>query len=314
LNNGFIYSDDNKRYHTFNYHLKHKFGCKVFKVSLNAGFTCPNIDGSKGYGGCSYCSSSGSGDFAGNPADNVLTQFESIKSKMHDKWQNGKYIAYFQAHTNTYAPVCRLKEIFEPVLGLENVVGLSIATRADALPDDVVNYLADLSRRTYLIVELGLQSVFDKTGEYINRCHTYEEFLQGYEKLAEKGINVCVHIINGLPFETHEMMMTTAKELAKLKLHSLKIHSLHIIRGTKIASAYLNGDFKLMTRDEYVNTVCDQLELLPPELIIQRVTGDGDAKQLIAPEWSIKKVCVINEIDKLMQKRNSWQGKRFNII
>ena len=197
--NGFIYSDDNKRYHTWNYHLRHKFGCKVMKIALNAGFTCPNIDGTKGTGGCSYCSSSGSGDFAGSPDESIIRQFEDIKEKMHKKWKSGKYMPYFQAHTNTYAPVEVLRERFEGVLRQSGVVGISIATRADCLGEDVLEYLSELNKRTYLIVELGLQSVFDRTGEIINRCHTYAEFLEGYNALTERGINVCVHLINGLP-------------------------------------------------------------------------------------------------------------------
>ena len=168
----FKYSDDNKRYHTWNYHLRHKFGGKVFKVALNAGFTCPNIDGTKGTGGCTYCSSLGSGDFAGDAQQTILEQFNEVKTKMHQKWPEAKYIPYFQAHTNTYAPAEVLRAKFEPVLAQENVVGISIATRADCLNPDALEYLSELNERTYLIVELGLQSIFDKTGEHINRCHS----------------------------------------------------------------------------------------------------------------------------------------------
>ena len=181
MENKFKYSNDNKRYHTWNYHLQRKFGGKVFKVALNGGFTCPNIDGKKGVGGCIYCSSSGSGDFAGDPSHNILTQFEEVKERMHKKWHEAKYIPYFQAHTNTYAPASVLRERFEPVLKQDNVVGISIATRADCLEDDVLDYLSELNERTYLVTELGLQTVFDETGEKINRCHTYAEFLDGYK-------------------------------------------------------------------------------------------------------------------------------------
>lgn len=308
MTNSFKYSSDNKRYHTWNYHLQQKFGQKVFKVSLNAGFTCPNIDGTKGYGGCIYCSSSGSGDFAGNPHDDVVTQFDKVRTQMHKKWPDAKYIAYFQAHTNTYAPLDILKQKFEPVLALENVVGLSIATRADALCDDVVDYLYELSKRTYLIVELGLQSVFDKTGELINRCHTYEEFLNGYNKLAEKGINICPHLIMGLPGETHEMMIESVKKTAALKPHAIKLHLLHILRDTKIADMYQKGMIKTLTREEYVDIIVDALEIIPPQTVIQRLTGDGGRDSLIAPLWSLKKFCVLNEIDKEMVRRNTYQG------
>lgn len=308
MNNEFIYSSDNKRYHTWNYHLQQKFGGKVFKVSLNAGFTCPNIDGTKGRGGCVYCSDSGSGDFAGNPCEDILTQFENVKNRMLKKWPKAKYIPYFQAHTNTYAPVEVLRSKFEPVLALDDVVGLSIATRADALDDAVVDYLEELSKRTYLVVELGLQSIFDETGKKINRCHTYSEFLDGYDRLYKRGINICPHLIMGLPGETHEMMLESVKATAELKPHAIKLHLLHILKDTPIAKMYERGEFKTLTRDEYVDIIVDALEIIPKEIIIQRLTGDGAKDSLIAPLWSLKKFCVLNEIDKEMVRRNCYQG------
>lgn len=307
--NPFPYSDDNKRYHTWNYHLRHTFGGKVMKISLNAGFTCPNIDGTKGFGGCSYCSGLGSGDFAGNAEDKLLMQFEEVKARMHKKWRDGKYMPYFQAHTNTYAPVEKLKKCFEPMLRQPDVVGLSIATRADCLPDDVLDYLSELNKRTYLLVELGLQSISDKTGERINRCHTYAEFLDGYNKLKERGIKVCVHLINGLPGENKEMMLESAAAVAKLKPHCVKLHLLHVLKNTRIAKELEKGEFELLTRDEYVDIIVSQLELFPKETVIQRLTGDGGRDTLIGPEWSLKKFVVLNEIDKEMLRRNTWQGK-----
>ena len=239
--NSFIYSDDNKRYHTWNYHLRHKFGCKVMKIALNAGFTCPNIDGTKGYGGCTYCSELGSGDFAGDPKDSIMYQFEDVRQRMHKKWHEGKYMPYFQAHTNTYASVDVLRDRFEGVLRQPNVVGISIATRADCLTDEVVDYLEELHSRTYLIVELGLQSVFDITGERINRCHTYAEFLDGYNRLKQRGINICVHLIDGLPGEDKLMMLESAKWVGELNPHCIKLHLLHIIDGTVLAKEYRDG-------------------------------------------------------------------------
>lgn len=309
MENKFKYSDDNKRYHTWNYHLHHKFGCKVFKVALNGGFTCPNIDGSKGTGGCIYCSG-GSGDFAGDPTHSILTQFDEVKTKMHRKWKEAKYIPYFQAHTNTYAPASVLRERFEPVLAQENVVGISIATRADCLADDVLEYLSELNERTYLIVELGLQTIFDETGEKINRCHTYADFLEGYEKLRARNINVCVHLIDGLPGETKEMMVQSAREVARLKPHCVKLHLLHVLKGTRLADMYANGEFSLMTREDYVETIVNQLEIFPEETVIQRLTGDGGRDSLIGPLWSLKKFVVLNEIDKLMLKRDTYQGAK----
>ena len=305
----FIYSDDNKRYHTWNYHLRHRFGCKVMKIALNAGFTCPNIDGTKGYGGCTYCSGSGSGDFAGNPEESIVRQFEEIKDPMHSKWKQGKYMPYFQAHTNTYADVDVLKKYYEPALRQRDVVGLSIATRADCLPDDVLDYLSELNDRTYLIVELGLQSIYDETGERINRCHTFDEFLSGYNKLKERGVNVCVHLIDGLPGETPEMMVRSAEVVGELKPHCVKLHLLHILKNTVMAKQYEEGQFRLLERDEYVDIIVRQLEVLPPETVIQRLTGDGGRESLIGPLWSLKKFEVLNAIDKEMEKRDTWQGK-----
>lgn len=311
MENLFPYSDDNKRYHTWNYHLRHTFGEKVMKISLNAGFTCPNIDGFKGVGGCTYCSSEGSGDFAGDPSLRLLEQFEEVRKRMHRKWSEGKYMPYFQAHTNTYAPVSVLRKCFEPMLRMENVVGLSIATRADCLADDVVEYLADLNCRTHLIVELGLQSIFDKTGERINRCHTYAEFLEGYNKLREKNIRVCVHLIDGLPGETKEMMIESAKAVAALEPYCVKLHLLHILKGTPIAAEFERGEFKLLELEEYVDIIVSQLEVFSPETVIQRLTGDGGRDSLIGPLWSLKKFVVLNEIDKEMLRRDTYQGAKF---
>ena len=311
MKSNFKYSNDNKRYHTWNYHLREKFGSKVFKVSLNGGFSCPNKDGTKGHGGCSYCSSSGSGDFAGMPQLSVTEQFESVKTQLHKKWKEAKYIPYFQANTNTYAPLDVLKAKYEEALSQENVVGMSIATRADCLSDEVIDYLEDISKRTYLIVELGLQTIFDETGERINRGHTYAEFLEGYNKLKDRNINVCVHLINGLPGETKEMMIQSAKAVALLEPHCVKLHLLHILKNTKIADEYANGEFELMSLEDYVDVIVSQLEYFSEETIIQRLTGDGGRESLIGPLWSLKKFVVLNEIDKEMIRRNTYQGKKF---
>lgn len=304
----FLYSDDNKRYHTWNYHLRHKFGCKVMKIALNAGFTCPNIDGTKGVGGCSYCSPSGSGDFAGDPQESIVRQFEEIKEKMHKKWSSGKYMPYFQAHTNTYAPAEVLRSRFECVLRQPGVIGLSIATRADCLEADVLDYLSELNERTYLIVELGLQSVFDETGERINRCHTYADFLDGYRALTDRGINVCVHLIDGLPGEDKAMMVHSARTLGELRPHCVKLHLLHVLRGTRMERELEEGRLRLLERDEYVDIIVSQLEVLPPETVIQRLTGDGGRDSLIGPLWSLKKFEVLNAIDKELARRDTFQG------
>lgn len=301
--------NSNKRYLTQNDYLRKRFGQKVIKISLNGGFTCPNKDGSKGIGGCTYCSD-GSGDFAGNPCDDIPTQFKKVRESMEKKW-SGLYIPYFQANTSTYAPLSKLKELYEAALSQENVVGLSIATRADCITEEIADYLKGLSNRTYLTVELGLQTIHDETAKRINRCHSYEDFLAGFKLLSERGILTCIHIINGLPGETHEMMLQTTRELSSLDIHSIKLHLLHVIKGTPLAAEYERGEFNLLSLEEYVDIICDQLEVLPPEVIIQRVTGDGNPETLIGPMWSRKKFVVLNEIDKELRRRDSWQGKLY---
>lgn len=309
--NKFKFSDDNKRYHTYNYYLKHRFGQKVFKVPLNVDLGCPNRDGTKGVGGCIFCSAKMSGDFAGNPCDDIKTQFDQIKEKMHHKWQEGLYIPYFQAGSNTYSNVETLREMYYTALGFENVVGLSIATRADCITEEIASLLQEISQKNYLTVELGLQSIHDRTADLCNRCHTYRDFLKGFNLLKDRDIKVCVHIINGLPYENRDMMIQTAQTVGSLGIHSIKIHLLHILKGTKLAQMYENGEFEALSMEEYVDIVCEQLERLPPEVIVQRVTGDGAKDDLIAPLWSLKKFCVMNEIDKKMARENLYQGDKF---
>lgn len=302
---------NNKRYNTQDNYLKAKFGCKIAKISLNGGFTCPNRDGTKGHGGCIYCSESGSGDFAGNPRDSIKAQFEAVKAGMDKKWKDAKYMPYFQAGTNTYAPLSVLREKFEAALCLPDVIGLSVATRPDCIENDVLEYLADISKRTYLTVELGLQSVHDSTGELINRCCSYAEFLDCYSRLSDKGINTCIHLINGLPGENRDMMLESVEKVAGLRPHSVKLHMLHVIKGTVCEKMYLEGKFRCFDLDEYVNLVCDELEMLPWETVIQRITGDGARDTLVAPLWSVKKFDVINGVDREMNRRGSFQGDKF---
>lgn len=308
MNENFIYSLDNKRYHTFNYHVKNKYGCKVAKVSLNANFTCPNRDGKKGVGGCIFCSSSGSGDFAGNVKDSLTLQFENISTMMQQKWPGCKYIAYFQANTNTYGPLQKIKESIDPFIAKENVVGIAIATRPDCLEDDVIDYLEQVSKQTDLWIELGLQTIHDITASYINRGHTYQEFLIGLKKLRDRNLNVCVHIINGLPGETIDMMLETAKVVGTLDIQALKIHMLYIVENTKLANLYKKEPFAMLSREEYIKLVALQLAYIPEQVIIERLTGDGKVEDLVAPLWSIKKVTILNDIDKEMVINNLYQG------
>lgn len=308
--NKFKYSNTNKRYHTIDYYYKNKFNSKVFKVSLNAGFSCPNIDGTVGYGGCIYCSKTGSGEFAGNKEEDIKKQFSNIKDMMLKKWPNAKYIGYFQARTNTYAPVEKLRALYETILKEDNVVGLNIATRPDSITDECLDYLTELNKKTYLTIELGLQTTNEKTSKLINRCHTLECFETMVKKLRERNIDIVVHIINGLPYETKEDMLNTVKYLNGLDIQGIKIHMLSILKNTPIEKLYQKENIKILTKDEYIDIVINQLELLRPEIVIHRITGDPKLDDLVEPNWLIKKFCVLNDIDKEMVKRDSYQGKK----
>ncbi|WP_347549211.1 TIGR01212 family radical SAM protein [Pseudalkalibacillus hwajinpoensis] len=301
-----------KRYYTFNNYLRTKFGHKVMKVSLDGGFDCPNRDGKVAHGGCTFCSVSGSGDFAGDRRDDLVTQFHAIKNRTNErKWKGAKYLGYFQAYTNTYAPVEELREKFEVILKQDDVVGLSIATRPDCLPDDVINYLAELNEQTFLMVELGLQTVHDQTGDLINRAHDFKCYIEGVEKLRKHNINVVSHIINGLPGETTEMMMETASTVAQLDVQGIKIHLLHLLKNTAMVKQYEKGMLDFLDQETYVNLVVDQLEVLPQDMVIHRITGDGPPDLLIGPMWSMNKFSVLNAIQDELISRNSWQGKFF---
>lgn len=306
----FKYSNTNKRYHTLDYYYKNKFNCKVFKVSLNAGFTCPNIDGTVGKNGCVYCSKTGSGEFAGNINDDIDKQFKEIKQMMLKKWPNAKYIGYFQARTNTYAPVNVLKKLHDKVLNEENVIGLNIATRPDSITEECLDYLEELNKKTYLTIELGLQTTNNKTSILINRCHTLECFENMVKKLRERKIDVVVHIINGLPYETEEDMLNTVKYLNKLDIQGIKIHMLSIVKDTSLSLMYEIKPFHVLTKEEYIDIVIKQLELLRPEIVIHRITGDPKLEDLIEPKWLIKKFCILNDIDKEMVKRDTYQGAK----
>lgn len=305
----FKYSLDNKRYHTLNYYYRNKYGKKVFKVSLNANFSCPNkINGN----GCIFCSKLGSGDFAGNASLDLITQFNEVKEIMEHKWPDAYYIGYFQANTNTYAPVNILKTKFEPILKMPNLVGLSIATRSDCINEECLNYLKDLNTRANLTIELGLQSMYDETLKYINRGHDLNNFITCVKKLKESNIKVVVHIINGLPGETKEMMINTAKFLNDLDIDGIKIHMLHVIKNTPLADIYLARPFPILTKDEYIDIVINQLEVLKPEIVIHRLTGDPKKEDLIAPDWVLKKFVVLNDIDKEMKRRDTYQGSKIS--
>ena len=308
--NPYPFSDSNKRYYTYDYYLKTTFGGKCAKIPLDAGFTCPNIDGRCGVGGCIYCSGRGSGDFAQPPTMSIEEQYRLTRARLASKWSVERCIPYFQAHTNTYAPLSVLQPLYEAALAQPGAVGLNIATRADCLPSDVIAYLAQLSSRTVLTVELGLQSAHDRTAMLINRGHTWPEFCQGYGALrsASERIQICVHLIFGLPGESEEDMLETVRRVAALHPHQVKIHLLHVIKGTVLSQMYERGEYVPMARDRYIELVARALTLLPPDTVIGRLTGDGMASDLIAPDWSRRKVSIINDIDKLLYERSWCQG------
>ena len=309
-NNPFIFSLDNKRYHTLNYYNKTVFGKKIYKVVIDCGFTCPNIDGTKGMNGCIFCDG-GSGYFTDGSIP-VKEQIEKEKSRIYGKYGNVPITAYFQANTNTYAPVETLRRLYFSVLEFPEICGISIGTRADCLPDDVLDLLSELNEKTSLTVELGMQTVHEKTIEKINRCCTHKEFLDGYFNLKKRNIRTCLHIINGLPDESPEMMTETARQTAFLRPDAVKLQMLHVIKGTQLENMYSQGKIRMLEKDEYIDTIVRQLEVLPPETVIERITGDGDKSKLVAPLWSADKISVLGAIDKRLADLDTWQGKYYN--
>ncbi|TNF06674.1 MAG: TIGR01212 family radical SAM protein [Bacillota bacterium] len=298
-----------KHYNTLNHYYHYKYQKKVFKIALNGGFTCPNIDGTVASGGCTFCSYMGSGDFAGNKLEPLKTQFEKQKAMMHQKWEDGYYIVYFQANTNTHAPLARLKALYEEAITLDpKIVLLSIATRPDVLPQDVVDYLGELNERMPVQVELGLQTIHQKTSDLINRAHDLACFDDAVKRLREKNLEVVVHIINGLPFETKDMMLETVKHINTLDVQGIKIHMLHLMEKTKMGYEYKKNPWTLLSLEDYVDITVDQILILRKDIIIHRLTGDAPQSMLIAPVWTKKKFVVTNEIDKKLRKLGLFQG------
>ncbi len=297
-----------KRYHTLDYELKQTFGEKVVKLSLDGGFTCPNRDGSIGTRGCIFCGEKGSGDFAGTRDVSIAEQIEQQKKLLSSKWPDGKYIAYFQSYTNTYAPIDRLRNRYEAALACKDVVGLAIATRPDCLPDDVLTLLEEFAGKTYMWLELGLQTVHLGSAAFIRRGYDLSCFTEAVLKLKERNIRVVVHMIVGLPGESRKDILETVSFVAKLGVWGVKFHMLYIQKDTDLYEYYCSNPFKVLTLEEYVNIIVDALEILPPETVVHRVTGDGVKKLLEAPLWTLDKLRVLSEIDRVLRERNSYQG------
>lgn len=300
-----------KRYHSFNYYLRNKFNEKVYKIALDGGFTCPNRDGKAGVGGCTFCSSRGSGDFAGSRKLDIRRQFEDRREMMEKKWHSQKLIAYFQAYTNTYAPVEELREKYYEALNQDNVVAISIATRPDCIDDDVLDLLTEINEKTYLIVELGLQTVNDEVARNFNRGYDFEVFDNTLKRLLARNIEVVVHSIFGLPGESEEDMMKTVDYIAHSGAKGIKFHLLHLMEKTKMAEQYRNGEFKLLEQDEYIDLICKAVSRIPEDMVVHRLTGDAPRELLIGPMWSLKKWEVLNAIDKALVDNDIWQGKNF---
>lgn len=307
--NPFPFSDDNKRYHTLSYHNRHTYGKRIFKAVIDAGFTCPNIDGTRGLGGCIFCDG-GSGYFTASSRLSVSEQYLLEEKRIREKYPKAGIIAYFQAHSNTYCTPERLKALLSEAVSC-GAEGIAIATRADCIDGEKADIIASLP--VPVTVELGLQTVSDETAAKINRCHSFAEFLEGYRLLKDKGIRVCVHIIDGLPGENRENMLETARVLGRLRPDGVKIHLLHVIKGTRLCEMYESGEYTPLEKAEYIDTVIGQLELLPQETVIERITGDGDKKKLEAPLWSADKISVLGGIDKRMAEIGTYQGRLFSV-
>lgn len=299
----FKYTLDNKRYHTYNYYLKNRFGKKVIKIPINIDSPCPNEKN----GGCIFCSNKSKANIIINNK-NIIKQFNSTKEILENKWPNSLYIPYFQSGTNTIYPVQKLKPLIEELLTQKNVVGLAIATRPDSINNEWLDYLNELNKRTFLSIEIGLQSSNEQTLRLINRGHTVNDFTNVTKKLQERNIFVVAHIINGLPYETKEDMLNTVKYLNHLNINGIKIHMLYISKDTELANLFQKNKFHILTKQEYIDIVCSQLTLLKENIVIERITGDPIKEDLIAPFWLLKKFCLLNDIDKKMVKRDIYQG------
>lgn len=306
-----MFNNTDKRYNQFSAYLKNRFGAKVYKITIDAGFSCPNRDGTISKGGCIFCDDSGSFSQAHSNLLSIENQVREGIKTLSARFKAEKFMSYFQAYTNTYKPVGELEKIYKASLNHPDVVGISIGTRPDCVDEDKLNLISDISKDYYTWLEYGLQSSHDKTLLKINRGHNYDCFLRAYEKTKEKGINVCVHVIFGL-WESRDEILQTAERLAKLKIDGIKIHMLCALQGTRLAQMYENKEIDFMSEDEYVSLVCDFLEILPAETTIHRLAGNGFRKTLIAPRWLGAKLDCLNKIDREFLKRNSYQGAKFN--
>ena len=300
---------NSKNYYDLKSYWRNLFGCNVHKLAIDAGFTCPNRDGHVAMGGCIYCDGRGSKLRQKEELPSVADQITS--GKKYYSAQASKFIAYFQTFTNTYAPVEKLRKLFDEALAQEDVIGLSIGTRPDCLGAEVIELLSGYAKKYHIWVELGLQSVHDKTLQFINRGHNFQQFLDAVNSLAGSGLNICVHIIIGLPNERDADVLTTVKAIAALPINGIKIHSLLALEGTALGEMYKKGSVCMITKEKYVSLVADVLEILPPKMVIQRLTADGYRDILLAPDWAMNKLEVLNSINKELERRKTFQGRYY---
>ena len=308
----FPYSDDERRWHTLSFETRRLFGRRAVKVMLDAGMTCPNRDGTKGFGGCAFCSAGGAGETNRFFPEDLLVQYEKNKEIMRKKWPDSLTIPYFQSFSNTYAPAEKIREMLEPFLGKEEVAAVAVATRADCLQDDILEVLAQANRKKPVWLELGLQTTNDCTAERVNRRHTFQEFADSVYRAKEKGLRICVHVLNGLPGETGEDMLKTAEDVAKLPVDGVKFHMLNVLKDSVLGREYQTAPFPLLGEEEYIDILVRQLEVLPPEITVERVSGDPLPGDLLAPQWVLNKKKVLNHLKNELIRRDSCQGREYH--
>jgi radical SAM protein (TIGR01212 family) len=301
------------RYYHYNFFLRHKFGARVQKVSIDAGFTCPNVDGTVARGGCTFCDNRSFSPSRRLPRQGVLGQIDDGIRRLKWRYDVDQFLAYFQPATNTYAPVERLRPLFEEAISHPKVVGLAIGTRPDCVPDDVLELLEDLASRTYLSVEYGLQTIHDRSLDWMNRGHHYDSFLDAMERSRGRGFEICVHVILGLPGESRGDMLATARELSRLKVDAVKIHNLYAVKDTPLGEQVARGEVTLMGREEYIAVLVDCLELLPPTAIVERISGEAPPRYFVGPTWSLDKPAIRAALDGELQRRDTWQGKCYEV-
>ena len=301
-------------YYGYNFYLRQTFGFRVQRVSVDAGFTCPNVDGTVAIGGCVFCDNRSFSPSRRLPRQNILDQIDEGITRLKRRYKCENFMAYFQPATNTYAPVDQLRELYETAISHPDVMSLAIGTRSDCVPEDVLDLLEEIGKKIPLTVEFGMQTMHDKSLEWMNRGHDHESFLDAMERSVNRGFKICAHIMLGLPGESHQDMLDTAREVAKSDLDAVKIHNLYVVKNTPLATQVEEGTIELMTKETYVKTLVDFLEITPPHMIVERVSGEAPGDYFVGPEWCLDKPAVLRAIEAEFAERNTWQGKKHNAV